>query len=52
MYRLAIREGHATEDFSAVYESAIGNTDNHPEIDSTSGNVIRSLGGAPARIAA
>jgi hypothetical protein len=52
MYRLAIKEGHATEDFSAIYECAIGNTESQPEIDSTSGNVIRATRAVPVRIAA
>jgi 3-hydroxyisobutyrate dehydrogenase-like beta-hydroxyacid dehydrogenase len=31
IYRLAMREGHATEDFSAIYEFAIGNHEKEPE---------------------
>jgi 3-hydroxyisobutyrate dehydrogenase-like beta-hydroxyacid dehydrogenase len=52
MYRVAIKEGHATEDFSAIYESAIGNTENQREIDSTSGHVIHSARAVPAPLAA
>jgi 3-hydroxyisobutyrate dehydrogenase-like beta-hydroxyacid dehydrogenase len=52
MYRLAISEGHATEDFSAVYESAVGNSEGQPEIDSTSGEVVRPPHTLPLRLAA
>jgi 3-hydroxyisobutyrate dehydrogenase/glyoxylate/succinic semialdehyde reductase len=52
MYRLAIKEGRATQDFSAIYESAIGNTESQPELDPTTGNVIRPTRAVPVRIAA
>jgi 3-hydroxyisobutyrate dehydrogenase-like beta-hydroxyacid dehydrogenase len=32
MYRLAMRDGHATEDFSAIYEFLMANDDSNPAI--------------------
>jgi len=31
VYRLAMREGHATDDFSAIYEFAIGDHEKEPK---------------------
>lgn len=52
LYRVAIKEGHATSDFSAVYESAVGNSEDQPEIDSSGGNVTRPAQALAVRLAA
>ena len=52
MYRRAMKEGHATQDFSAIYESVNGNAAGKPESDSTSGDVAPRDRAVPLRIAA
>jgi 3-hydroxyisobutyrate dehydrogenase/glyoxylate/succinic semialdehyde reductase len=52
MYRRAMNEGHATQDFSAIYEAAIRNTTVQPETDSTSGDVAPRDRAGRLRIAA
>jgi 3-hydroxyisobutyrate dehydrogenase-like beta-hydroxyacid dehydrogenase len=43
MYRAAMNEGHGAEDFSAVYQSAVGSINDEPQIGSSSRKAVGSI---------